>query len=321
MKKWFRAVFNLKHLLSIIVIIGCYILMIILTSKSLVSLKSYSNFLSSRNYNYSVIIDKDIKEDTYAFYNKTITFNHDDKLINSVVLMDTQNNYTKNSFLDGYDLLLGEYEVAISANIASINNLKIGSIIQSKSKVTNTLNNYIVKNILPDMYGVSEKDNDRSKGIIIIGKSEEYLNNIETNYIYFYNDDYSLINLNGANIVGQLNSIKSIKNNINKIYLLQLGLLLIISIAVSTIFFIVILSFNKSIYLKRKEFGLSKLYNQIKTDFFIYDSIITTVTLVSFAISSIFLRFSIVLLLIEIIPFLMISVCSYVIFKNYIRRR
>ena len=84
MKKWFRAVFNLKHLLSIIVIIGCYILMIILTSKSLVSLKSYSNFLSSRNYNYSVIIDKDIKEDTYAFYNKTITFNHDDKLINSV---------------------------------------------------------------------------------------------------------------------------------------------------------------------------------------------------------------------------------------------
>lgn len=321
MKKWFRAVFNLKHLLSIIVIIGCYILMIILTSKSLASLKSYSNFLSSRNYNYSVIIDKDIKEDTYAFYNKTITFNYDDKLINSVVLMDTQNNYTKNNFLDGYDLLLGEYEVAISANIASINNLKIGSIIQSKSKVTNTLNNYIVKNILPDMYGVSEKDNDRSKGIIIIGKSEEYLNNIETNYIYFYNDDYSLINLNGANIVGQLNSIKSIKNNINKIYLLQLGLLLIISIAVSTIFFIVILSFNKSIYLKRKEFGLSKLYNQIKTDFFIYDSIITTVTLVSFAISSIFLRFSIVLLLIEIIPFLMISVCSYVIFKNYIRRR
>lgn len=321
MKKWFRAVFNLKHLLSIIVIIGCYILMIILTSKSLASLKSYSNFLSSRNYNYSVIIDKDIKEDTYAFYNKTIAFNYDDKLINSVVLMDTQNNYTKNNFLDGYDLLLGEYEVAISANIASINNLKIGSIIQSKSKVTNTLNNYIVKIILPDMYGVSEKDNDRSKGIIIIGKSEEYLNNIETNYIYFYNDDYSLINSNGANIVGQLNSIKSIKNNINKIYLLQLGLLLIISIAVSTIFFIVILSFNKSIYLKRKEFGLSKLYNQIKTDFFIYDSIITTVTLVSFAISSIFLRFSIVLLLIEIIPFLMISVCSYVIFKNYIRRR
>ena len=321
MKKWFRAVFNLKHLLSIIVIIGCYILMIILTSKSLASLKSYSNFLSSRNYNYSVIIDKDIKEDTYAFYNKTITFNYDDKLINSVVLMDTQNIYTKNNFLDGYDLLLGEYEVAISANIASINNLKIGSIIQSKSKVTNTLNNYIVKIILPDMYGVSEKDNDRSKGIIIIGKSEEYLNNIETNYIYFYNDDYSLINSNGANIVGQLNSIKSIKNNIDKIYLLQLGLLLIISIAVSTIFFIVILSFNKSIYLKRKEFGLSKLYNQIKTDFFIYDSIITTVTLVSFAISSIFLRFSIVLLLIEIITFFMISVCSYVIFKNYIRRR
>lgn len=321
MKKWFRAALNTKHLICIIVTICIFTVMIFLTSESLVSLGSYNSFLSSRNYNYSIEIDKDIEQDTYAYYNKTITFTYNDKLINSVVLMDTQGQHTKNDLLNGFDLSLEEYEVAISANIASINNLKVGSIIQSKSKITNNVNDYKVIKILPDIYGIDENDNDRSKGIIITGKSEEYLNNIYVNYIYFYNTDSSLINSKGANIVGKLNDIEVTKSKVFGMYALELSIVLVISLVISVLLYIVILSFNKSIYLKRKEFGVSNLYNQIKIDLLVYSLSVSIITLIVFAISSIFVRFSVILMLIEIIPFIVISVVSYFVLKNYIRRR
>jgi hypothetical protein len=321
MKKWFRAALNIKHLICIIITICVFTVMIFLTSESLVSLERYNSFLSSRNYNYSIEIDKDIEQDTYAYYNKTITFTHNNKLINSVVLMDTQGQHTENDLLNGFDLSLEEYEVAISANIASINNLKVGSIIQSKSKITNKLNDYKVIRILPDIYGIDENDNDRSKGIIITGKSDEYLNNIDVNYIYFYNTDSSLINSKGANIVGKLNNIEVTKSKVFGMYALELAIVLIVSLVISVLFNIVILSFNKLIYLKRKEFGVSNLYNQIKIDLLVYSLSVSLITLIVFTISSIFVRFSLALMLIEIIPFIVVSFGSYFVLKNYIRRR
>ena len=321
MKKWFRAALNIKHLICIIITICVFTVMIFLTSESLVSLGRYNSFLSSRNYSYSIEIDKDIEQDTYAYYNKTITFTHNNKLINSVVLMDTQGQHTENDLLNGFDLSLEEYEVAISANIASINNLNVGSIIQSKSKITNKLNDYKVIRILPDIYGIDENDNDRSKGIIITGKSDEYLNNIDVNYIYFYNTDSSLINSKGANIVGKLNDIEVTKSKVFGMYALELAIVLIISLVISVLFNIVILSFNKLIYLKRKEFGVSNLYNQIKIDLLVYSLSVSLITLIVFTISSIFVRFSLALMLIEIIPFIVVSFGSYFVLKNYIRRR
>ena len=321
MKKWFRAALNIKHLICIIITICVFTVMIFLTSESLVSLGRYNSFLSSRNYSYSIEIDKDIEQDTYAYYNKTITFTHNNKLINSVVLMDTQGQHTENDLLNGFDLSLEEYEVAISANIASINNLNVGSIIQSKSKITNKLNDYKVIRILPDIYGIDENDNDRSKGIIITGKSDEYLNNIDVNYIYFYNTDSSIINSKGANIVGKLNDIEVTKSKVFGMYALELALVLIISLVISVLFNIVILSLNKLIYLKRKEFGVSNLYNQIKIDLLVYSLSVSLITLIVFTISSIFVRFSLALMLIEIIPFIVVSFGSYFVLKNYIRRR
>ena len=321
MKKWFRAALNIKHLICIIITICVFTVMIFLTSESLVSLGRYNSFLSSRNYSYSIEIDKDIEQDTYAYYNKTITFTHNNKLINSVVLMDTQGQHTENDLLNGFDLSLEEYEVAISANIASINNLNVGSIIQSKSKITNKLNDYKVIRILPDIYGIDENDNDRSKGIIITGKSDEYLNNIDVNYIYFYNTDSSIINSKGANIVGKLNNIEVTKSKVFGMYALELAIVLIISLVISILYNIVILSFNKLIYLKRKEFGVSNLYNQIKIDLLVYSLSVSLITLIVFTISSIFVRFSLALMLIEIIPFIVVSFGSYFVLKNYIRRR
>ena len=104
-------------------------------------------------------------------------------------------------------------------------------------------------------------------------------------------------------------------------YALELSIVLIISLIISVLLYIVILSFNKSIYLKRKEFGVSNLYNQIKIDLLVYSLSVSLITLIIFAISSIFVRFSVVLMLIEIIPFIVISVVSYFVLKNYIRRR
>ena len=321
MRKWFRACLNIKHLICIIITICSFAVMIFLTSESLVSLASYKSFLTSRNYNYSIVIDKDIEQDTYAYYNKTITFTYNDKLINSIVLMDTQKQHTKNDLLNGFNLKLEEYEVAVSANIASISNLKVGSIIQSKSKVNNKVNDYKVIKILPDIYGIDENDNERSKGIIVTGRSDDYLNSIDVNYIYFYNDDSSLINSRGANIVGKLTNIETTKSKIIGMYALELSKVIVVSMFISVLFYIVILSFNKAIYIKRKEYGVSNLYNQIKIDLLFYCLSITLINLIVFAISIIIVRFSIVLMLIEIITFIVVSFSSYFVLKSCIRRR
>jgi hypothetical protein len=104
-------------------------------------------------------------------------------------------------------------------------------------------------------------------------------------------------------------------------YALELAIVLIISLVISVLFNIVILSFNKLIYLKRKEFGVSNLYNQIKIDLLVYSLSVSLITLIVFTISSIFVRFSLALMLIEIIPFIVVSFGSYFVLKNYIRRR
>lgn len=273
-KKWLRSSLTLKHMITLIAAIVFVVAAMFLFSGKIASMNNYSKFLDSRNYAYSVNIDKDIGENTYAFYKNKITFYSDMNLleyVNSDVLMELNDTYTSDDFLYGYEIhRLEKYEIAISLNLAKFHQLEEGSLVFSKNKVTNKIESYTIKFILPDIYGVSGKNIENGKGLIVIGLDSDYLSNIKCEYVYFYKDNYTLINKHNANILGELTSIRNTKINVLKRYIFFIGIDNMIIMLVSLLCFFLLSEFNKSVYLKRKEYGNSNLYKMIFIDYSIY---------------------------------------------------
>jgi hypothetical protein len=324
LKKWIRSSFNFKHIITIIAAIVCLVAAMFLFSKSLASIHNYQAFLNSRNYNYSVVIDKSLDENCYALYNKTITFSKNESLnstINAVTLMETGNVHNDEDFLYNYVYDLEENEVLISLNIAINNDIKVGSVIYSRSKITTSVDSYVVKAVIPDIYGINENDTNMDKGIIVVGKSEEYLSNIQTDYIYFYNTDYSKINLQGANITGALNSIEKTKAKLIKNHIFFSSLTCGLLVVISSVIVGVLMTFNFGVYLKKKEYGVQSLNKIIITDLLIYFAMITAGGCLAYGILSIITRFA----LESILSFVTISItvfaASYLILKKKMNRR
>ena len=74
LSKWIRSNLNPKHMVTIIAVVILAAAAMFLFTNQVSSLNSYSSFLKSRNYNYSVIIDKNLEKDAYAFYDRKISF-------------------------------------------------------------------------------------------------------------------------------------------------------------------------------------------------------------------------------------------------------
>lgn len=271
--KWIRSSFTFKHILTIAFAIVSIVLAMFLFSDTIESTRCYQSFLDSRQYNYSVVIDKNLSKDCYAYYDKTILFSKSknlDQMINATTLMLTENDHTNNDFLAGIETDLKENEVLISANIAKKSKISKGTVLYSQNIVTTKIDLYVVKDVITDIYGLSENETSKEKGLIIIGKNEVYLSNIKTDYIYFYYTDYSLIDIERANICGELTNINELKIKIMKVNILY-SLITIILITIICIISFAILSFlNLAIYKKKKEYGVLNLYTRILIDYIIY---------------------------------------------------
>jgi hypothetical protein len=295
-----------------------------LYSKSLASINNYQAFLNSRNYNYSVVIDKSLDTNCYALYNKIITFSKNESLnstINAVTLMETGSSHNDEDFIYDYVCELKENEILISLNIAINNKIKVGSIIYSRSKITTSVDSYVVKGLIPDIYGINENDTNMDKGIIVVGKSEEYLNNIQTDYIYFYNTDFSKINQQGANITGALNSVEKTKVNLIKNHVFFSSVTCGLLVAITSVMAVVLMSFNIGVYLKKKEYGVQSLNKIIITDLLAYFIMIIVGVCFAYGILSMITRFAFE----SILSFLTISIIvfasSYLIVKKRMNRR
>ena len=171
--------------------------------------------------------------------------------------------------------------------------LSIGSLVYSKSPITNSVERYSIANILPDIFGVSDSDISNRKGLIVLGYDEETISNIQTNYIYFDLNDYSLINASGASIAGPLCSLDTLRNNIRAVHLRDALLEVLMMTAVLTGYFISLLIFNRDIYKKRREFGDVDVYKEMFIDFLAYYSLILLPVGAGYLICSIWLSFSI----------------------------
>lgn len=321
LSKWARSNLNSKHIITIIAAVIFIVASMFLFTSQVPSLNSYLSFLNTREYNYSVIVDKDIEEDSYAYYDKKIIFFNYGSLaegINAIVLMETNNTHSNKDFLKGYDVSsLKKNEVAVSSNIANNYKLSTGSIIYSKSKVKNIVESYTISIILPEICGISEDDISNLKGIIIMGCDEEILLNIQTNYLYFYYEDYSLINSKGANISGQLYSIETLKSNINKKHMMYSLITALMICAISIICFSLLSTFNINVYKKKREYGDISTYSQMRLDYLIYYLAVLVLTNIGYLIGSIWLGLAIEFF-IELFSILTIS--TFVIYFIYVKK-
>lgn len=327
LKKWLRSSCDIKHIITIIFTIIYSILSMSLFQDNIVSLSKYQKFLSSRNYNYSVIIDKAIDEDCYAYFGKSITFFDNESLnnvISSLTMMEIHNKHTNNDFLYGYYLSeLNEHEVLISSNIASSYKLSIGDNIYSRNETSQGINSYIIKGIIDEIYGISNRDTSKEKGIIILGKNNDYLNNLQIEFIYFYHNDYSKINEQGAHISGNLYNLQDIKKAISLKHILYSLITTIFIVAISLISINLLLKFNINNYLRKKKDGFLKLNAIIKRDLLIYLIFISFLSIfLNYCISNIISNFvAIELYIIFLISMILSCFVSYLLVKRKIKWR
>jgi hypothetical protein len=324
LSKWIRSSLNLKHIITIIAAMACLVAAMFLFSNSIASVHKYQAFLNSRNYNYSVVVDKNLDSNCYALYNKTITFSKNESLnstINAVTLMKTSSAYDEDDFLYGYNCELLGNEILISNNIAIINGIKPGMTVYSRSKITTSVEPYIVKGVIPDVFGINETDTNMGKGIIVVGESNEYLNNIQTDYIYFYNTDYSKINQQGANITGALNNTEKTKTNLFKSHLFFSSITAVLMALTTSITAVLLMAFNFNVYLKKKEYGIPSLGKIVLIDLLVYFGLIIMGGSVVYAISSMFIRFAFESLLSFVSILCIAFICSYFCVKKIMKGR
>lgn len=289
--KLYRSSFNLKHIISIIAAVAFYAAVVFLYNSKVNTLSKYSSFLSSRQYSHSVLVDRELKQDSYAFYGRKIMLSTDEKMgdyINCETLMETGNKHTSNDFFYPVDVsFLGSRDLALSKNLMKQYNLSIGDIVYSKHIYRNEIVEYTVRIELPEIFGIKEKDFNENLGVALIGLDNEYLDNILTDHIFFYNNNSSLINTEGANINGGLVSVKTVREYINFEKAKLLGITASIVIAVSIVSSIALLLFNKNVYILKKRFGNADSYQYVVRHAFGYQIAMLLLLLVIYGIFSI----------------------------------
>ena len=211
-KKWIRRAFNLKHIVTILIASLLSAMSMFLFSGSVRSMAESNNFLKNRNYNYSVVIDKEVESDSYSYYENKISFYANDNLsilLPASVLMRLNCDYTSNDFLYGEISLLKPNEIVITNNLARQYKISVGDSLFSKNPIDNNVNQFAVKVIIPDLYSVIGISNDIESGVIIKGFDYSFFTEVTSNFVFFYDNDYSCINKFGATIIGGTLTAKS----------------------------------------------------------------------------------------------------------------
>ena len=120
-KKWVRGFANFKHIVAVAFSLMLTTASMLLYAKNLTFSSSYLKFLNDSKWNYSVVVDKCLPEDTYGLLDRTLSFSESRELndpLNAVVLMEMGNTHTQYDFLAACDIdTIASSEIAVSKNI------------------------------------------------------------------------------------------------------------------------------------------------------------------------------------------------------------
>ena len=141
------------------------------------------------NYSY-ILLSNDIYEyNTYLYYGNDTYFISDNKKIDAFILMETETKYNTEAFVYTNNIVKGKYdtlkyrEAAISRNLANKLKLNINDSIYFNNNSINKKEEYKIKYIFYDSYGLYDVDIDNNYGVIIIGFNYEYASNIRADKI------------------------------------------------------------------------------------------------------------------------------------------
>lgn len=155
--------------------------------------KKYFEQMSSllkSNYKYSAYMVNSENDDAYLVYDAGINFgvkkDYEYSLNVDVVMQTRISKYTKNIYWNS--IKLNDNEIAISKIIAKQYNLKTGDKIYSKHIVNNTIQEYIIKEVLPEISNIRiDNQNNYRNGVVIMGYDSLYEENIKHKCLVFTN--------------------------------------------------------------------------------------------------------------------------------------
>lgn len=150
-------------------------------------LAQIQSFMQS-NYVYSATAPSSTAADAYLQYNAGVSFSLSAEVksgLNTEIVMQTaEAEYT--DLVCWNTKQLEKHGIAISANIANNNNLKIGDALYSKNLVDGEVYEYTIEAILPAItYARGLKETINTDGVIVMGYDEQYASNITHTYIIF----------------------------------------------------------------------------------------------------------------------------------------
>lgn len=149
------------------------------------------NVLLQSDYDYSITTQEPIHENDYYQFNAGIDFalsTDAETSLNVDIIMQSPDTLYTNLVYWNADAL-STYGIAISKNIAKSYNLHLGDNLYSKHIVNNTVCEYSIEQILPDVVNVrAAQSKGYRNGIIIMGYDEQYVDNITHHSIVFTKD-------------------------------------------------------------------------------------------------------------------------------------
>lgn len=146
-----------------------------------------SSLLKS-DYEYSVMTRNPVGQDDYYLFDADISFalsaDASSSINADVIMQVSESDYSDSvEWNAGH---LNETEVAISESVSRSYGLAEGDIIYSKHVVNNTLVEYKVAQILPEVATIrTEKMKNYINGIIVMGSDDAYLNNLSYKYLSY----------------------------------------------------------------------------------------------------------------------------------------
>lgn len=180
------------------IIIFLFILIIVLSSIASMHIEKHYRQIKFNNinkYDYIILSNNKYKYNSYSYYaNDSKFFLKDNKKINALVLMELENEYNDYAVISKNNVVKGEYkildnnELAVSQNIANRFKLKINDAIYFDNISTGKKEEYTIKYIFSDAYGIFEADVDNNFGIILMGFNKEYYKNIKSDIIISADD-------------------------------------------------------------------------------------------------------------------------------------
>ena len=243
--------------------------------------------LNKSGYHYSAIMGKSISHDDYYLYSSGIemTVSPVAKIcLTADIVMQTEDSAYSEMICWNADRLSSS-EVAVSENLARVNNLKTGDILYSKSVITGNISEYSIRQIVPAVTRVRlSGEAGYNNGIIIMGYDKTIADNISHETLIFTNKEIDEV----ARTFGEMPVKVVYREDEQQTVLRQLlpymCLLLIVS-ALFVVFFVFFLVKEvKYNFLRMMTLGFSRLLLNSAYIFFVF-GVCSCCILGSFALS------------------------------------